>query len=139
MAYPPLVHYVTEQEYRAHFWRMYCRGPIQTFDGIEVRFRKGQFYHCFFESVHAKDDTFSPRRAERIDWIMAALQDSGADLHVGWDNKKKRLANDRRVAIVMGNYVVIIRIQGACRAVFVTAFVADVRSLRLIRTNPVWT
>ncbi|MEN8131268.1 MAG: hypothetical protein ABFS45_13955 [Pseudomonadota bacterium] len=139
MAYPPLVHYATEQEYRVHFERVYCRGPIQTFDGITVRFRKDQFYHCFFESVNTKDDTFSPRRAERINWIKAALQDQNAELRLGWDNRKKRPANDRRVAIVVGNYVVIIRIYRRKSAEFITTFVAGQRTINQIRTNPLWT
>lgn len=138
MAYPPLVQYQTEQEYREHFERVYCHGSIQTFDSIMVRFCKHQFYHCFFESVYSKDDTFSPQRAERIDWIKAALDDGNAELRLGWDNKKKRAANDRRVAIVVGNYVVIIRIYRVNRAEFVTAFVAGQRTISQIRTNPLW-
>lgn len=139
LAYPPLVQYGTEQEYRNHFEREYCRGPIATFDGVQVRFRKGMFDHCFFESVVIKDDTFSNRRAERVDWIKAALQDPNAELREGWDNKKKRPAKDRRVAVVMGSYVVIIRIRPNNKADFVTAFVATGRTINQIRTNPIWT
>lgn len=138
MSNPPLVQYQTELEYRRHFERVYCRGTIQTFDGIAVRFRKIMFDHCFFESINTKDDTFSQRRAKRIDWIKAVLQDSNAELREGWDNKKKQAAKDRRVAIVVGNYVVIIRIRGN-KADFVTAFVAGGRSIQKIRANPVWT
>ncbi len=137
MTLPPLVQYPTELEYRRHFEQVYCRGPIETFDGIQVRFRKGMFDHCFFESVNTKDDTFSPRRAERIDWIKAVLQDANAELREGWDNQKKRPARDRRVALVVNSYVVIIRIRGS-RADFVTAFVATGNSIRKIRTNPLW-
>ncbi|MCH7881311.1 MAG: hypothetical protein IIB69_07005 [Proteobacteria bacterium] len=139
LAYPSLVLYQAEQDYRQHFAQVYCRGTIKTFDGIEVRFRRQQFGHCFFESVNSKDDTFSPQRAERIDWIKAALQDSNAELRLGWDNKKKRAANDRRVVIVVGDYVVIIRIYGEKKAEFVTAFVAGQRTIKQIRTNPIWT
>lgn len=139
LAYPPLVHYATEQEYREHFEREYCKGTIQTFDGIAVRFRKRMFDHCFFESVYTKDDTFSPQRAERIDWIKAALQDASADIRVGWDNVRKRPAMDRRVAIVKGNYVVIVRLDGPNKAEFVTAFAAGQRTISQIRTNPKWT
>ena len=138
LAYPPFVHYQTRLEYRDHYERVYCRGPIHTFDGLSVRFRKSQFAHCFFESVTSKDDTFSPRRAERIDWIKAALDDGNAELRLGWDNRRKRAANDRRVAIVVQDYVVIIRIVRQARAEFVTAFVAGRRTLRMIRTNPLW-
>jgi len=139
LAYPPLMQYQSEQEYRKHFERTYCRGVIKTFDGFDVRFRKGQFDHCFFESVNSKDDTFSPDRAERIDWIKATLQDPNAELREGWDNKKKRPAKDRRVAVVMGDYVVIIRLRGLKKADFVTAFVAGNRTIRQIRKNPLWT
>lgn len=138
MACPPLVQYGTEREYRAHFEQVYCQGPMQTFDGIMVRFRKQQFDHCFFESVVTKDDTFSQRRAERIDWIKAALEDPNAELRVGWDNSRKRPANDRRVAIVVQSYVVIIRVYRKQRADFVTAFVAGRRTIQQIRTNPRW-
>lgn len=64
--YCELVHYETIDDYRLHFERVYCRRPIRTFDGIDVRFRKSSFDHCFFETVTVKDDTWSPRRAERI-------------------------------------------------------------------------
>ncbi len=137
MLYPALVNYQTVLEYRRHFERVYCRGTIQTFDGIEVRFRRRQFDHCFFESIECKDDTFSIKRAERVDWIKTVLADQNAELHLGWDNKKKRAANDRRVALVVDGYVVIIRIRGI-RADFVTAFVASSSSIEKIRTNPLW-
>lgn len=138
MAYPPLVDYPTEQEYFKHYVKVYCCKPISTFDGIAVRFRRDQFYHCFFESVHSKDDTFSIARAERIDWIMAVLQDQHAELRVGWDNQSKQPALNRRVAIVSGDYVVVIRLHGANKAAFVTAFVAGDKTIRQIRTNPLW-
>lgn len=139
MAYSPYVRYAAEQDYRVHFERVYCQGTIQTFDGIEVRFRKAMFDHCFFESVRSKDDTFSPQRAERIDWIKTVLTDARAELRVGWDNRRKRPASDRRVAIVSGDYVVVIRILGQGKAEFVTAFVAGQRTIAQIRSNPLWT
>ena len=138
MQYPPLVHYATVAEYRAHFDRVYCQGPLTTFDAIKVRFRREQFDHYFFESVKARDDTFSRRRAERIDWVAVALVDPGAELRVGWDNHRKRPAPNRRVAIVVQDYVVVIRMVRAGWAELVTAFVADARTLAQIRTNPLW-
>lgn len=139
MDYPPLVTNATEAEFRVHFERVYCQGPIETFDGIQVRFRKSQFDHAFFESKKAKDDTFSLSRAERIDWIKAALLDNGADLRVGWDNQRRCSARDRRVAIVKGNYVLIIRLLGSSKsAEFVTAFVADSSTIQKIRKSSKW-
>jgi hypothetical protein len=134
--YPPLLQGKTPAEYRSFFEATYCHGPITTFDGIAVRFRKRDFNHCFFESVHERDDTFSIQRAERLLWIKAALQDPDAELYVGWDNKKKKLVKDRRVAIVVHNYVIVIRFTGADSAVFVTAFVAEEDTLRKIRKAP---
>jgi hypothetical protein len=140
VGYPPLVFYATEQEYRQHFYERYCTAPITTFDGILVRFKKHQFDHCFFESTFHKDDTFSRMRAERIDWIGATLQDVNAELYVGWDNKRKRPASGRRVAVVHGDYVVVIQLLRDGRAALVTAFVdKNGRAVAKIRTNPKWT
>lgn len=112
MPYPSLVRYEAEEEYRQHYEQIYCKGPIKTFDGITVRFDKSMFDHCFFESSRrdTNKDTFSVKRGERIDWIKAALQDPSSEKYVGWDRKKKRYNNKRRVTIVMGNYVVIIQL-----------------------------
>lgn len=147
MAFPPLVHHASEDDYRKHFERVYCRRPVETFDGIKVRFRKGQFSHCFFESSRrdGNKDAFSPQRAERIDWIKATLQDPDAELYVGWDKARKRYDRSRRVALVQGNYVVVIRITGKAKADFVTAFVGDTprprggkTSVEQIRGGPRW-
>lgn len=145
MAYPSLVVHETENEYRAHFGRVYCVAPVRTFDGIMVRFRRRDFDHCFFETVCAKDDTFSHQRAERIDWIKVALQDRHSERYVGWNSKRKCHDYNRRVTIVMGDYVVVIAITGPSKADFVTAFVADTRTRRgrpstidMIRSGPKW-
>lgn len=145
MAYPPLVNYETIEEYRCHFEKVYCRRPIMTFDGIRVRFRKRDFNHCLYDSIRERDNTFSRQRAMRIDWIKVALQDPDAELYVGWDNKRKRNVWNRRVALVMENYVVVIKIVGSDKAEFHTAFVADppkeegqLSTIDKIRTNPRW-
>ena len=127
MAYPALVQLASETEYRTRFEAIYCTGTVQTFDGIAVRFRKHQFDHCFFESSRrdGAKDQFSTKRAERIDWIKAALEDSNGERYHGWDKKRKRYDASRRVTIVMGNYVVVIALKGQQLADFVTAYVAD--------------
>ncbi|OJV32447.1 MAG: hypothetical protein BGO33_08040 [Bacteroidia bacterium 43-41] len=53
---------------------------------------------------------------------MATLQDGNAILKKEWDIQRKEYYEDRRVAIVKGNYVVIIRFTGLLKAGFVTAF-----------------
>lgn len=139
MPYPPLVNYNSIADYRKHFEKVYCKGPIITFDGIPVQFRKRDFNHAFYETVKTKDDTFSPVRAERIDWIQAALQDPNSARYVGWDSKKKRYNKKRRVALVQGNYVVVIAISGKGRGYFGTAFVANSRrTLQMIQKSPPW-
>lgn len=141
MAYPPLVQYQTADEYRAHYEQVYCRKPIITFDGIAVRFRKNRFDHCFYESTLRNQikDEFSVQRAERIDWIEAALHDPDAELYVGWDGRKKRYDRNHRVSLVVSNYVVVIRLSSIKSAQFVTAFGADSPStLQKIKRNPKW-
>lgn len=141
MAYPPLVSYADQNEYRVHFERVYCQGPIRCFDGIAVRFRKADFDHCFFESSRRNQikDQFSPQRAERIDWIKAALEDPEAELYAGWDNKRKRHDHSRRVTVVVVNYVVVIRLTGTTTARFVTAYVADSETtIDKIKGGPRW-
>lgn len=143
MEYPPLIHYKTVDEYRNHFLSIYCNGTILTFDNIEVRFKKFDFEHCFFESSNRDKikDIFSKKRAERIDWIKATLQDNTAILKLGWDrdNKKYYKKSERRVAIVNGNYVVIIQLFNENKARFITAYVADTEyTLDKILKGPDW-
>ena len=64
----------------------------------------------------------SYNRLEKIHWIKETLQDPNAILKKGWDHEKKEYYKDRRVAIVKGNYVVIIRFVGILKAKFVTAY-----------------
>lgn len=140
MDYPPFLEGKTEAEYRTLFESVYCRGPLPTFDGIQVRFRKDDFDHAFFESSSpkSKDDVFSTERAKRIEWIKIALADASADLRVGYDSQLRQPATDRRVAIVKGNFVVIIRIIRERRAEFVTCYVATTWTLQKIRKSPKW-
>ena len=136
-----LVTYATEVEYRQHFETKYCQGPLATFDGYLVRFRKDQFDHCFFESSQrdGSKDAFSPLRAERMDWIAETLADPTAQLKTGWDSKKRCYNHDRRVALVKGNYVVVIALTTGKKATFITAYVMDTpRSLQKLAAAPTW-
>lgn len=144
MPYPPLVQYPSISDYRAHWIRVYCAEPIMTFDGIAVRFRRDKFPHYFFESSgrDGNKDQFSSKRAERIDWIKATLEDTSAELFVGWNNDKRRYDPGRRVAVVMDDYVVIVALTSNITADFITAFVADSTgkssTLEKIRRGPRW-
>lgn len=140
--YPPLLKLADEAAYRALFVALYCQGTIAAFDGIQVRFRKADFDHCFFESSQRNrvKDTFSTVRAERLEWIQAALQDAAADRFVGWDRDNKTYDKNRRVTVVCADYVVVIALKGNGRAQFVTAYVADTpKSLQRIKASPKWT
>lgn len=144
MALPPFVEYATEDEYRQHYEHVYCKGEIHTFDGIGVFFSKRKFYHAFFESSQRDGikDTFSPSRAQRIDWIRATLEQSDASLYQGWINKSKSYDASRRVTAAFENFVVIVVLRlganGALKSNFMTCFDAD-NSIAKIRTSPLWT
>lgn len=143
MSYSPLKKYATEAEYREYFKNKYCVGPILTHDGLPVRFSPKDFTHAFYESSSSKQQDkaiFSIVRAERIDWIEEALQDKNAELHPGWDKKKKKYNPSRRVSLANGNYVVVIQMLKNGKARFKTAYVADkIRTLLKIKTSPKWT
>lgn len=143
MALPPLVHYETVAEYRAHYERVYCRGNIQTFDGIRVYFAASKFGHMFYEST-ARDgqkDAFSPIRAQRIDWIKSTLEHQHAALYEGWDKVARGYDSTRRVAVVYEDFVVVVAMglkqDGTLKANFVTCYQAD-NSIGKIRTSPAW-
>ena len=67
-----------------------------------------------------------------MDWVKCALNDPGADIRFGYDNKLRCDATDRRVAIVCGNFVVIIRIVREKQAEFVTCYLADSGTIQKI-------
>ncbi len=142
MPMPPLLSLDCEADYRAHFERVYCKGSIMTFDGILVRFRKRDFDHCCFESDRGTRNKahFFWQRAERLDWIWAALQDPDADLRVGWDRARQQYDRTRRVTIISANYIVVISIiAGQNAARFITAYLADSEAtVRKIKRSPKW-
>lgn len=132
----------TIDEYKALFEQVYCdpANPIITFDGIKVKFFRDNFEHAFYESKNWKkgDKTiFSIQRAEKILWIKDTLKDQNAVLKMGWDKKTKSFKTARRVAVVKGNYVVIIHIKNIREAKFITAFEAD-NSISKILACPDW-
>ena len=143
MALPPLVSYQTPAEYKRHYERVYCRGHIETSDGIRVYFSPSKFGHAFYES-RARDgrkDAFSGERAERIDWIAATLQNPDAALFKGWDKTRRQYEDARRVAVVYESFVVVVEMRikrdGTLKADFVTCYQAD-RSIGQIRRGPRW-
>jgi hypothetical protein len=142
MNYPLLVKYTTEADYREHFRKKYCKGPIVTFDGIPVIFSPKDFDHAFYESSSKKQPDkkiFAAVRAERMDWIERALLDKNAELHPGWDKKKKNYDYTRRVALANGDHVVVIQILKSGNARFKTAYPADnIRTLIKIKSSPQW-
>ncbi len=141
MSMPVLRRFASELECGLHYKEVYCAGPIPTFDGVMVRFDKRDFLHLFFESSRrdGDKDTFSTRRAERIDWIKAALQDPKAELFQGYDNRTKSCSPDRRVCVVSGDYVVVIDLLDEKRAKIITAFVIDdAEVLKSLRASPKW-
>ncbi len=141
MTYPSLLDLKSPDEYRKYFEENYYNQEVYTFDKIRVLFPKGAFEHAFYSSSSRRDhkkDVFSTERAERMPWIKVALEDASAELYLGWDNKRKCVVTNRRVAIVVRDYVVIIQTKSVDMAFFISAFIANQRALKMIRLNPKW-
>jgi hypothetical protein len=130
MAYKKIKPHLIAEDIREakmrELWREeYCRTDIETFDCVMVRFYEDMFDHCFYESADRKKkdkSILSLNRLEKMLWIKEALQDADAELKKGWDNQNKEYYINRRVVIVKGNYVVVIRFTGVLRARLVTAY-----------------
>lgn len=142
---PSKIYYTTEAEYRVHFEETLCRAPIMTFDGIPVRFRNLHFDHCMFESIRRNGikDKFSPKRAQRMDWIRETLINPDSKPRQGWDTNSNCLNPNRRVTVLYERFVVVIRCWWKCGkkldAEFVTCFIADdADTIRLILAKPRW-
>ena len=133
-------HKMIEEELREIWNSEYCNVEIRTFDEILVQFYSSMFDHCFFESANRsiKDKSLlSYNRLEKIYWIKDALSDPDAVLKTGWDSKNKTYNNSRRVALVKGNYIVIIVLFSKKKARFITAYeVNDDENLEKIMKSP---
>ena len=134
---------MSETELRQLWSDTYCNSPITTFDGIKVKFYSNMFEHAFFESYNRieKDKSIlSLNRCEKMLWIKDTLEDSTSILKQGWINKTKTYDNNRRVALVKENYVVIILIYAVKKARFISAYeINDDENLKLFLQGPDWT
>jgi hypothetical protein len=132
-----------KRSYYGYFRKNFCGGAIETADGIPIFFEKRQFWHAFFESTNrdGEKDSFSLSRAERMNWILGTLQDSGAMCYQGWDRKRKKADPTRQVRTSGGDFVVVLKFfkgrGGELRGIFVTCYVAD-NSMGKIRGAPLW-
>lgn len=126
MVYKKIKSYNLSGEELRKIWRdEYCKKDIYTFDKVRVLFFEDMFDHVFYESANrkAKDKSIlSLNRLEKIFWIKDTLEDPDAILKKGWDSKRKEYFENRRVAIVKDNFVVIIVFTGLLKANFVTAY-----------------
>ncbi|MEX0812540.1 MAG: hypothetical protein WD048_10025 [Chitinophagales bacterium] len=135
---------MSEIELRLLWKDVYCNRekPIKTFDGITVKFYEDMFDHAFYESENWKEgdkSILSLNRCEKMLWIKDTLEDNEAKLKQGFDNKTKTYINNRRVALVKNNYVVIIRFTKVRVAKFVTAFQIDNdKNLEKFLNGPDW-
>lgn len=119
---------LSEEELRGIWKEKYCDNDIITFDNVTIKCYEDMFDHIFFESLDRKEkdkSIISFNRLEKIYWIKDTLEDNSAILKKGWDTKNKEYYKDRRVAIVKGNYVVIIRFTGYLKAKITTAYEKD--------------
>ncbi len=135
--------------YKRIFKKVYCKKTLITFDGINVKFYVSNFGHTFYESKNRqkKDKSlFSYKRANRIYWIKWILESPYAELYVGYNSKLKKIQANRRVALCIEEFVVVIELdkKNHKKAKFVTAYLADgvngkgEKAIDLIRKSPKW-
>ena len=139
----------TEEEFRQLWHDEYVIQTIYTHDGIHVHFYDNNFDHAFYEStgrnVSKKSGEYknvlSFQRLARIRWIKDVLMDKSALMFVGYDKMTKKYARNKRVSVVVGNYVVVIQLffgkDNTTHAKFITAYVADNSIDKIIR-SPIW-
>lgn len=144
MPLPPLLRLADEAAYRDHFVSTYCRGVIETHDGIRVFFQQEKFGHAFYESTNRDGikDAFSWVRAERMNWIGATLTDPAAIRYQGWIARTRSYDAARRVDLLYDDFVVVLSLgltrDGGLRANFITCYQAD-NSVTKIKVSPQWT
>ena len=135
-----------EAAYRAHYNLAFTRAalPLNTSVGsAPVYFDRSRFDHAFFESTQrdGAKDSFSLKRARRMDDIAAVLASPTADRRAGWDSQRRCHDHTHCVSLAMDDFVVVVRLgltrTGFLRGRFVTCFVAD-NSIDKIRTAPAW-
>ena len=134
-----------EAELRQIWKDEYCdkSNPIFTHDGIVVSFNEYMFDHCFFESANWKKkdkSILSLNRLEKMLWIKDTLADKTALMKQGWDRKKKKYTDDRRVNFIKDGYIVVISVYKALdKAKFITAFeFQDDKNKEKIKNSPDW-
>lgn len=143
MAYNKIKPYnFNETELKQMWYDVYCSpsSTIFTMDSVIVKFYPSDFDHVFFESANRKSkdkSILSLNRLEKMYWIKDVLIDTNALLKQGWDKNTKSYDNDRRVAMVKGNYVVVIRFTSFEKARFVTAYEMQENEIKVIN-SPNW-
>jgi len=134
--------------YKNIFIGYYCKSPVKTFDNILVFFKSSNFEHAFYESKNRRKkdkSNFSYKRANRIYWIKWVLENPNAELYKGYNHKTRKYEKNRRVALCVDNYVVVIEFnKNRYKAQFITAYVADgingkgEKAIDLIRSGEKW-
>lgn len=136
--------HLTEDELRKRWKDEYCNvsNEIVTFDRIVVKFYENMFDHSFYESEGKRKgdkSILSLNRCEKMLWIKDTLQDSNSILKQGWLKEKKCYTKLRRVALIKGNYIVVIALTNKYTAKFVTAYeINDEDNLKKILKSPDW-
>ena len=145
MAYKKIKSYkMTEEELRQLWKETYCdpTNPIFTFDDVQVKFYEDMFDHAFYESDDWKKkdkSILSHNRLEKMFWIKEALEDKDTIRKKGWSRETKSYSDNRRVTLVKGDYMVVIRFTKQNEAKFVTAYQnLNDDNLQLVLESPEW-
>ena len=141
MGYRPLLVLADEGWYRRAFEATYSDcSPLQTHDGMQVRFYPSDFDHAFFCDTdrhgNAIPPVFDRERGEHLHWIAACLSDPTLSSY----RRVMENGDVRRLILVPSEpYLVVLRGVIGPASRFCTAYVVKSASaLSRIQGNPPW-
>lgn len=143
MILPPTLELENEQAYLDYFYKNYMKQKICTFDGFRIYFRKGHFYHAFFETTVAHKDTFSKDRARHMPEIRTILESPESICRCGWIPQEHRHDYRKRVSYLLGPFIVVVFLTrnqntGIITGEFITCFETDEFAFSRIQQDPLW-
>ncbi len=130
MSKPQMLGFTSPNDFKAYFFKYFVRAQVFSIRGdlqVTVMFSENSWWHVFWRD----GECFDLERAERMPWILEALQ-RPEEIRVGYVGKRDvYLLTEKKWG---ENFCVVVEkpnLKG--RSHFVTAFVPDLRAMLKIR------